>query len=104
MLINRKETMTVASLSAHERFLQLEDAIEEIERLTSRNATLEAAHRQDGETIARQHDEIERLVAALSDLLKYIDDHDWGTIPEGETADRARAALSGYQQKTRSGE
>lgn len=39
--------------------------------------------------------EIERLREALSDLLKYLDDHDWGTIPEGATADRARAAISG---------
>jgi hypothetical protein len=38
-------------------------------------------------------DEIERLRTALSGLLKYLDDHDWGTIPEGATADRARAAL-----------
>lgn len=35
-----------------------------------------------------------KLRAVLGDLLKYLDDHDWGTIPEGATADRARAELA----------
>jgi len=37
--------------------------------------------------------EVEQLRAALRDLLQYCDDHNWGTIPEGATIDRARAAL-----------
>lgn len=34
------------------------------------------------------------LRKALADLLQYLDDHDWGLIPEGATADHAREALS----------
>lgn len=33
------------------------------------------------------------LLSALKDLLQYLDDHDWGTVPEGATAERARAAV-----------
>ncbi len=31
---------------------------------------------------------------ALRELVSYIDDHDWGSIPEGATGDRARTALA----------
>jgi hypothetical protein len=34
---------------------------------------------------------------AAAELLRYLDDHDWGLIPEGRTADRLRAALSRAQ-------
>lgn len=48
--------------------------------------------------LARQVDELEAdnaaLLTALQSLLQYLDDHDWGTIPEGTTADRARAAIA----------
>lgn len=42
--------------------------------------------------------EIERLTRislAARALLKYIDDHDWGLIPEGQTADTLRDLLKG---------
>jgi hypothetical protein len=39
------------------------------------------------------------LVAALRDLLKYGDDHDWGHMPEGSTIDRARAALAAVEKE-----
>jgi hypothetical protein len=32
--------------------------------------------------------------ALAADLLQYLDEHDWGGIPEGVTADRLRAALA----------
>lgn len=34
------------------------------------------------------------LLSALKNLLQYIDDHHWGTIPEGATADQARLAIT----------
>lgn len=34
------------------------------------------------------------LRSAARDLLKYIDDHGWGLIPEGATADRLRDLTS----------
>lgn len=36
----------------------------------------------------------EDLALAARDLLKYLDDHDWGHVPEGATADRLRALVA----------
>lgn len=36
---------------------------------------------------------------AATELLQYLDAHDWGGIPEGATADRLRAALAGNPHK-----
>lgn len=41
--------------------------------------------------------ENERLRVALRDLLQYGDDHNWGLIPEGETIERARRAITNEQ-------
>lgn len=46
-----------------------------------------------GRDAKRAEDRVKVLEQALRELLQYLDDHDWGTIPEGETADRARSAL-----------
>jgi hypothetical protein len=35
-------------------------------------------------------EDYERLRAAARDLLRYLDEHDWGLVPEGATADRLR--------------
>lgn len=40
--------------------------------------------------MGRQSDRIRDLEAAARDLLQYLDDHDWGHVPEGATADRLR--------------
>lgn len=32
----------------------------------------------------------ESLVKAARDLLRYLDEHDWGHVPEGATADKLR--------------
>jgi len=36
--------------------------------------------------------------AALRDLVVYLDEHDWGLVPEGATADRARAAIAFFER------
>ena len=47
---------------------------------------------------------VDALIVAASTgstVLQYIDDHDWGTIPEGETANAFRAALSHLEEMTK---
>ena len=34
------------------------------------------------------------LWKALGELIEYLDEHDWGLVPEGATSNRARAALT----------
>jgi hypothetical protein len=46
--------------------------------------------RADAVALMRERD---RMREALRDILQYLDEHDWGNIPEGATADRAHAAL-----------
>ena len=79
----------------------LRSDIEELKRLMSKDLTIS----ESGDyfilalaTIPRLIAQVERMDAALRDLLQYIDDHDWGTIPEGATADRAREALKGMEE------
>lgn len=47
-------------------------------------------HRAAARLIAAAPD----MLTALRDLLAYLDHHHWGTVPEGETAERARAAIA----------
>lgn len=42
----------------------------------------------------RARQRIKDLEAASRDLLQYLDDHDWGLVPEGETSDRLRDLLT----------
>lgn len=46
------------------------------------------------EAPSREAAPLDEIRSAASDLLKYLDDHDWGGIPEGATADRLRAAVA----------
>lgn len=39
------------------------------------------------------------LATAARDLLKYLDDHDWGRVPEGATADRLRDLVTTSKTK-----
>ena len=36
----------------------------------------------------------DELQTALRDLLQYLDDHDWGHVPEGLTSNHAREVLN----------
>lgn len=44
----------------------------------------------DGALYGKLADKIEEQRAAIRDLIKYGDDHDWGLMPEGATIERAR--------------
>lgn len=41
-------------------------------------------------TLSQRLQELEEIRTAARSLLRYLDDHDWGTIPEGVTADELR--------------
>jgi hypothetical protein len=51
-----------------------------------------------------ENERLARISLAARALLKYIDDHDWGHIPEGVTADTLRDLLTSSETKGEQGE
>lgn len=79
--MQRSHDVTTAMLKA-----SLAEAQQAIKQVTAEAKKIDQA-------TTKQRERIAELETALRDLLLYLDEHDWGTIPEGETADRARSAL-----------
>lgn len=71
----------------HATWQLLAKAADEIERLQHERDSIELE-------LIQMAERVERLRPALRDLLKYGDDHNWGTIPEGATIERAREAVA----------
>lgn len=64
-----------------------------IEKLANRVAEVCGLEISDVRAIEEMLAPLVGLIESSANMLEYLDEHDWGHVPEGETSEKWRAAL-----------